>query len=77
MVDPIGNEGLLSSGCIALRVLVRLSCSKTILDSSLTWEEVAQFMIRVSNNFNEKVPSEPLSPLFQHGQAKVCLRLPV
>ena len=72
MGNPIGNKGLLSSGCIVRWVLVRLSCSKAILDSSLVWEEVAQFMIRVSNNFNEKVPSQPLSPLLQRGQAEVC-----
>ena len=52
----IGNKGLPSSGCIVLRGLVRLSCSKTIIDCSLMWEEVAGFMIRVSNNFNEKSP---------------------
>ena len=44
--NPIRNKGLLSSGCIVLRVLVRLSCTNTILDSSPMWEEVAQFMIR-------------------------------
>ena len=72
MGNPIGNKGLLSSGCIVLWVLVRLGYSKAILDSSPMWEEVAQFMIGVSKNINEKVPSQPLSPLFQQGQARVC-----